>query len=146
MIKKNLLFLQNGKSSSSPTKTDSGSNGGGTPALIMPKKKPMQTPQDGVRSDLLKAIRDGKSAFEALQKQNKTMNELNVFFSISGIALKKVEQRENEKQEEANGVSSQTDVASILARRVAVEMSDSDNENASDSEYDSDDWGDESTA
>ena len=112
----------------------------------MPKKKPMQTPQDGVRSDLLKAIRDGKSAFEALQKQNKTMNELNVFFSISGIALKKVEQRENEKQEEANGVSSQTDVASILARRVAVEMSDSDNENASDSEYDSDDWGDESTA
>ena len=65
---------------------------------------------------------------------------------ISGIALKKVEQRENEKQEEANGVSSQTDVASILARRVAVEMSDSDNENASDSEYDSDDWGDESTA
>ena len=57
-----------------------------------------------------------------------------------------MEQRENEKQEEANGVSSQTDVASILARRVAVEMSDSDNENASDSEYDSDDWGDESTA
>lgn len=113
--------LKNGKSGSSPTKTDSGSNGGGTPALIMPKKKPMQTPQDGVRSDLLKAIRDG-------------------------IALKKVEQRENEKQEEANGVSSQTDVASILARRVAVEMSDSDNENASDSEYDSDDWGDESTA
>ena len=57
-----------------------------------------------------------------------------------------MEQRENAKQEEANGVSSQTDVASILARRVAVEMSDSDNENASDSEYDSDDWGDESTA
>jgi len=113
--------LKNGKSSLSPTKTDGGSSGG----LIMPKKKPVQNPhlaaQDGVRSDLLKAIRDG-------------------------IALKKVEQRENEKQEEANGVSSQTDVASILARRVAVEMSDSDNENASDSEYDSDDWGDESTA
>ena len=74
------------------------------------------------------------------------MNEFNVFFSISGIALKKVEERENEKQEEANGVSSQTDVASILARRVAVEMSDSDNENVTDSEYDSDEWGDESTA
>jgi WAS family protein len=103
----------------SPTKTDGGSSGG----LIMPqKKKSVQNPQDGVRSDLLKAIRDG-------------------------IALKKVEQKENEKQEEANGgVSSQTDVASILARRVAVEMSDSDNENASDSEYDSDDWGDESNA
>ena len=37
-------------------------------------------------------------------------------------------------------------MASILARRVAVEMSDSDNENVTDSEYDSDEWGDESTA
>ena len=66
--------------------------------------------------------------------------------SITGIALKKVEQRENAKKEEANENANQTDVASILARRVAVEMSDSDNENQSDSEYDSDDWGDESTA
>ena len=40
----------------------------------------------------------------------------------------------------------QTDVASILARRVAVEMSDSDDAAHSDSEYDSDDWGDENTA
>ena len=41
----------------------------------------------------------------------------------------------------------QSDVASILARRVAVEMSDSEEgNNPSDSEYDSDDWGDESTA
>ena len=50
-------IFQNEKSSS-PTKTD------GSPALIMPQKKPMQPPhfaaQDGVRSDLLKAIRDGK--------------------------------------------------------------------------------------
>ena len=51
-----------------------------------------------------------------------------------------------------DGKGGQTDVASILARRVAVEMSDSDNEagggagGQSDSEYDSDDWGDESTA
>jgi len=91
----------------------------------MPQKKTSQPPQfaaqDGVRSDLLKAIRDG-------------------------IALKKVEQREKAKKEEANEGTNQTDVASILARRVAVEMSDSDNENATDSEYDSDDWGDESTA
>ena len=50
------------------------------------------------------------------------------------------------KNEEANGPNGTTDVASILARRVAVEMSDSDNENASDSEYDSDEWGDESNA
>ena len=71
-FKKKPSFLQNGKSSSSPTKTDSGSNGGGTPALIMPKKKPMQTPQDGVRSDLLKAIRDGKCIAQKLSfaKQN----------------------------------------------------------------------------
>jgi len=93
--------------------------------MIMPQKKTSQPPQfaaqDGVRSDLLKAIRDG-------------------------IALKKVEQREKAKKEEANEGTNQTDVASILARRVAVEMSDSDNENATDSEYDSDDWGDESTA
>ena len=46
-----------------------------------------------------------------------------------------------------NGTSSSTksDVASILARRVAVEMSDSD-AGQSDSEYDSDEWGDESQA
>ena len=70
-----------------------------------------------------------------------------MLLTFSGIALKKVEQREQAKDEEANGQSSQTDVASILARRVAVEMSDSDDAGGpSDSEYDSDDWGDESTA
>ena len=47
------FLTQNGKSGSSPTKTDG--------ALIMPKKKPsVHAAQDGVRSDLLKAIRDGK--------------------------------------------------------------------------------------
>ena len=45
----------------------------------------------------------------------------------------------------AAATKGQSDVASILARRVAVEMSDSDAA-GSDSEYDSDDWGDESTA
>ena len=52
--------FQNGKSSS-PTKTD----GTGSSQMILPKKKQMQPPhvsaQDGVRSDLLKAIRDGKN-------------------------------------------------------------------------------------
>lgn len=113
--------LKNEKAAS-PTKTDGVSS---SPQMIMPKKKPSQPhplAQDGVRSDLLKAIRDG-------------------------IALKKVEQREKAKKEEANGgQSAREDVASILARRVAVEMSDSDNENVTDSEYDSDEWGDESTA
>ena len=78
---------------------------------------------------------------------NSVLVLLFIFNIFSGIALKKVEQREKLKKEEADGQTTQTDVASILARRVAVEMSDSDNENASDgSEYDSDEWGDESTA
>lgn len=69
-------------------------------------------PKEDVRSDLLKAIRDG-------------------------ISLKKVEQKEAADQSTAAGLS---DVASILARRVALEVSDSD-EGPSDSEYDSDEWG-----
>ena len=110
----------------SPTKTDGGSSGGGTPAMIMPQKKPMQNPhlaaQDGVRSDLLKAIRDGKCIEGRCKKRcNACTLNRGGGTGCSGCA----------KQEEANGVSSQT----ILARRVAVEMSDSDNKNASDSEY-----------
>jgi len=87
-----------------------------TPAA-QPSFKP---PQNDMRSDLLKAIRDG-------------------------IALKKVEQKQKECAEKSAGISAGTDVASILARRRAVEMSDSEG-GPSDSEYDSDDWGDESTA
>ena len=55
----------------------------------------------------------------------------------------KQQQADKEGEKEATG---QSDVASILARRVAVEMSDSDDGGHSDSEYDSDDWGDESQA
>lgn len=76
-----------------------------------PTLKPTTTvKRNPERSDLLKAIRDG-------------------------ISLKKVE--ENKDQAQVAGLS---DVASILARRVALEVSDSD-EGPSDSEYDSDDWG-----
>ena len=70
---------------------------------------------------------------------------------FTGIALKKVEQKQKAEAEQAAGASgkgpgfSGTDVASILARRRAVEMSDSEG-GPSDSEYDSDEWGDESTA
>ena len=60
--------------------------------------------------------------------------------------MKKVEQRQQAKEAEKEAASGQTDVATILARRVAVEMSDSEGGGPSDSEYDSDDWGDESTA
>lgn len=78
------------------------------------KKAPpiVKNPQEEVRSDLLKAIRDG-------------------------IALKKVEAKEEQENSKGQGMS---DVATILARRVAVEFSDSD-DCASESEYDSDDWG-----
>jgi len=78
------------------------------------KKAPpiVKNPQEEVRSDLLKAIRDG-------------------------IALKKVEQKAAIENSKGQGMS---DVATILARRVAVEFSDSD-DCASESEYDSDDWG-----
>ena len=69
-----------------------------------------------------------------------------LLFNFTGIALKKVEQREQAKEAEKEAASGQTDVATILARRVAVEMSDSEGGGPSDSEYDSDDWGDESTA
>ena len=70
-----------------------------------------------------------------------------ICFYFSGIALKKVEQRQQAKEAEKEAASGQTDVATILARRVAVEMSDSEGGGGpSDSEYDSDDWGDESTA
>ena len=54
-----------------------------------------------------------------------------------GIALKKTEAQEAKESKQGQGLS---DVATILARRVAVEFSDSD-DGPSDSEYDSDDWG-----
>jgi len=97
------------KHSSSPSKK--------LPTITSPPqlKKPTpkaRNPEDDVRSDLLKAIRDG-------------------------IALKKTEAKEAQENKQAQGLS---DVATILARRVAVEFSDSD-DGPSDSEYDSDDWG-----
>ncbi|CAL4076898.1 unnamed protein product, partial [Meganyctiphanes norvegica] len=70
-------------------------------------------PETDGRSDLLKAIRDG-------------------------IKLKKVEETKPNPKNEPEG-----DVASILQRRFAFEVSDS--ESSSDSEYDSDEW-DETSA
>ncbi|TRY76894.1 hypothetical protein TCAL_09586 [Tigriopus californicus] len=108
-----------GNVNGSPSLTD---NGGTQGSVNSSPKKPMMPAQPDIRSDLLKAIRDG-------------------------IALRRVEQVGKE-EEQSNGKEGGTaDVASILARRVAVEMSDSDDAGApTDSEYDSDDWGDESTA
>lgn len=83
--------------------------------LLRPCKdrKPKFEPETDSRSDLLKAIRDG-------------------------INLKKVEETKPNPKNEPDG-----DVATILQRRFAFEVSDS--ESSSDSEYDSDEW-DETSA
>ncbi|XP_012287997.1 wiskott-Aldrich syndrome protein family member 3 isoform X2 [Orussus abietinus] len=95
-----------------------------------PKLKPLKSIVDGQlrkpgnpniplvdpRNDLLKAIRDG-------------------------IKLRKVEKIEQKEVERVNVLN---DVASILARRVAVEFSDSDS--ASESECDSEGWGEQESS
>lgn len=83
-----------------------------------PRNKPANpaVAQYDPRSDLLKAIRDG-------------------------IKLRKVEKIEQKEGERQNAFH---DVASILARRVAVEFSDSDS--ASESEYDSEGWCEQETS
>ncbi|XP_046746470.1 wiskott-Aldrich syndrome protein family member 3 isoform X1 [Diprion similis] len=83
-----------------------------------PQRKPVNPniPLVDPRNDLLKAIRDG-------------------------IKLRKVEKIEQKEVERVNALH---DVASILARRVAVEFSDSDS--ASESECDSEGWGEQETS
>lgn len=108
------------KKSGSPAKTNGGSPPKSGNSILSPpqlKKPTPATVQGPLGSDLLKAIRDG-------------------------VNLRKAENKKGDEK----GTGGTSDVASILARRVAVEMSDSDNGGHSDSEYDSDDWGDESTA
>ncbi|BES92776.1 Hypothetical protein motif [Nesidiocoris tenuis] len=97
----------------SPAKVNNVVNAGKkviSPELIRPTKPVQAQPIYDPRSDLLKAIRDG-------------------------IKLRKVEKDEMKEGERVNAPH---DVASILARRVAVEISDSDS--GSDSEYDSEGW------
>lgn len=60
---------------------------------------------------------------------------------FSGIKLRKVEKIEQKEVERVNALN---DVASILARRVAVEFSDSDS--ASESECDSEGWGEQESS
>lgn len=108
-----------------PSPTAVVSNGPTSPPLVNgvttspPKLTPVkERPKQAVdpRNDLLKAIRDG-------------------------ITLRKVEKKEQKEVERGNGLH---DVASILARRVAVEFSDSDS--ASESECDSEGWGENETS
>ncbi|GBP29506.1 Wiskott-Aldrich syndrome protein family member 1 [Eumeta japonica] len=86
----------------------------GASALKPPRAPP--EPQPDPRSDLLKAIRDG-------------------------IKLRKVEKRDDNtgRYDTLRGAPAFLDVASILARRVAVELSDSSSGGESDSD-DSDQW------
>ncbi|EFA08500.1 actin-binding protein WASF3 [Tribolium castaneum] len=92
-------------------------NSASPPQLTPVKDRPKQAPPIvDPRNDLLKAIRDG-------------------------IKLRKVEKIEQKEVERGNGFH---DVASILARRVAVEFSDSDS--GSDSECDSEGWGENETS
>lgn len=60
---------------------------------------------------------------------------------VSGIKLRKVE---NIQRNEGEKVNAPNDVASILARRMAIEVSDSDS-GSEDVEYDSDAWDDAET-
>lgn len=60
---------------------------------------------------------------------------------LAGIKLRKVEKSEQKEVERSNALH---DVASILARRVAVEFSDS--ESGSESECDSEGWEEEQAA
>ncbi|XP_018334731.1 wiskott-Aldrich syndrome protein family member 2 [Agrilus planipennis] len=95
-------------------------NSSSPPKLMPIKDRPISKqgppPMADPRNDLLKAIRDG-------------------------IKLRKVEKIEQKEVERGNGLH---DVASILARRVAMEMSDSDS--ASESECDSEGWGENETS
>lgn len=70
------------------------------------------------------------------------MRYLTGYLFFLGIELRKVDKKEERCKEDKTG-STYCDVASILARRVAVEMSDSDSESESDN--DSDCW-DEASA
>lgn len=94
------------------------------------------------RNDLLKAIRDGTNNY-FLFFLSLCFLYLIVFIFICfiiGIKLRKVEKSEQKEVERVNALN---DVASILARRVAVEFSDSD---SSDSECDSEGWGEQDSS
>ena len=119
---------------------NNGSAGGGkliTPQKLTQQKKILPTIDD-TRNDLLKAIRDGKNLDQSKKLifvANKTeyANDMFIFFSV-GIKLRKVEKIEQKEKERSTAFH---DVASILARRVAIELSESED---SDSDEDSECW------
>lgn len=108
-------------------------NGSAGGKLITPQKLPQQKKilpaVDDKRNDLLKAIRDGKSAVCPFPRGVRVTRDL-----FAGIKLRKVEKIEQKEKERSTAFH---DVASILARRVAIELSESED---SDSDEDSECW------
>ena len=90
------------------------------------------------RSDLLKAIRDGTLNQLTASRALHTKLTLPPLSFTTGISLRKVEKGQ-QREVEKGRMDGLHDVASILARRVAMEISDS--ESGSDSE--ASDWDDE---
>lgn len=118
---------------------NNGSAGGKliTPQKLTQTKKILPTIDD-TRNDLLKAIRDGRISFI---KCLPNFRLITIFFPpltlhnvTIGIKLRKVEKIEQKEKERSTAFH---DVASILARRVAIELSESED---SDSDEDSECW------
>lgn len=113
---------------------NNGSAGGKliTPAKLTQAKKILPSSvHDDTRNDLLKAIRDG-NYFCSHHQLNHMLIRKRFFFA--GIKLRKVEKIEQKEKERSTAFH---DVASILARRVALELSGSED---SDSDEDSECW------
>lgn len=108
-----------------------------TPQKLTQQKKILPTIDD-TRNDLLKAIRDGKLESNIFYKNSQQQQQINFkkqnLFQFAGIKLRKVEKSEQKEKERSSAVH---DVASILARRVAIELSESED---SDSDEDSECW------
>lgn len=107
-------------------------------AKLTPRGPPIPVPALDGRSDLLKAIRDGNLNLSRLLHFVSQLKTGLLFFFV-GISLRKVEKGQ-QQQGEKGRMDALHDVASILARRVAMEISDS--ESGSDSGSGSD-WDDE---
>lgn len=124
-------------------------NGSAGGKLIQPQKltqqKKILPTIDNTRNDLLKAIRDGENSFQILLYPSHSLSTQNyvcltLFCILSqspiclGVNLRKVEKIEQKEKERSTAFH---DVASILARRVAIEVSESED---SDSDEDSECW------
>ncbi|MGI2299527.1 WH2 domain-containing protein [Candidatus Cardinium hertigii] len=104
------------------------------------EKERSKQPQDP-RSDLLEAIRGGVDLRKVSEKERSKQPQdprSELLEEIQrGVHLRKVEKKPEEKP---LNTKEHSDVASILARRVAVELSDSDSGTESESENNNDQW------